>query len=290
MQKIYLLSRNRWIKEARKVGLEAEDCFNIEVNLCTTQNIQEINKIFLSSLEQIFKKGKIKDFFELNSFVRDFQAMVNHRVFQHSSGRDISLFLQEVILAKKEYGRHKPKNLKSFLELVYDSHIEIDKFFKMKEKELHQMYKDFSEKIKKSGLELEEENLLKEDYFINPSQISISHHILDWYLQLTPFYAYKKTPRKLAATAMYCMKRFNEEITGLVQTSFTNSELSQFGGWSSISGVVSYSVYYDILYGVEDLNLLIISPLSLNLKAKKKLEEIIKKREQDQDIIDIIEQ
>ena len=281
MEKLYLLSRNRWVKEAEKVGLTPKEIFEIEANLCVVSDIEEIERLFLSTITQVFEKRKIKNLLELNGFVREFQTILNHRIFKNQKGENVSPFLLEVCIAKEEYQRKKPEDLKSFLELTYASHLEIDNFFKKEEKRANEARLNFIGTFRKLELEVDEDLIghLK----IDPAQISISHYILDWYLQVSPFTAYAKPPRKLAAIAIYCMKRFNEEITGYVSTSFNNRDLSEFGGWLSPSGVTGagFTAYYDVFYHVRDLSLLIIDPLGLSKKAKRRLALLQKKREEN---------
>ncbi len=281
MEKLYLLSRDRWVKEAEKVGLTPKEIFEIETNLCAVSDTEEMEQLFWSIISRVVEKRKIKKLVELNGFVREFQTIANHRIFKNQKGENISFFLLKVESAKEECQRKKPKDLKSFLELTYASHLEIDNFFKKEEEKANEARLNFIEKFKKLGLEIDED--LERHLKADPAQISISHYILDWHLQLFPFVACNKPARKLAALAIYCMKRFNEEITGYVSTSFNNRDLSEFGGWLSPSGVTGagFTAYYGMIYYVRDLSLLIIDPIGLSKKAKRKLAILQEKREKN---------
>mgnify|MGYP000530601566 CR=1 FL=1 len=104
MEKLYLLSRDRWVKEAEKVGLTPKEIFEIETNLCAVSDTEEMEQLFWSIISRVVEKRKIKKLVELNGFVREFQTIANHRIFKNRKGGKITEISNSFSRAVKQLG------------------------------------------------------------------------------------------------------------------------------------------------------------------------------------------
>lgn len=272
LDNLFEFARNRFLITAKSLGLDEKDIREIE-SLHVFTDIQASEKAFLDSVKKILKRGKLKDYNDMNPYVRDFQVFSSYYINVMPNGEPITRFLYGVDLSKQECRRKQPLNYEAFIELLYNTHKEIENFFIVKEKKSNEKIVELNKKFKKIGATefIEDENK-KRSQDID----SVVHYVLNWYFHLVPFNIYKNSPKKLAAIVLYVLKRFNESITEFTCCNYTNRDLSELGEWKSSNGVVGpgTTAFYDIVYSLPDIQLLFINHQKIPNNWKKRLIKI----------------
>lgn len=272
LDKLFYFARSRFLETATNLGLEEKDIREIE-SLHVFTDIQASEKAFLDSVKTIIGRGRLKDYDDMNPYVRDFQVFSTYYVNILPNGAPITRFLYGVDLSKQECNRRQPEDYKAFTELLYSSHREIEKFFEAIEKKSNERIAGMNKKLKKMGVT---EFIREEDVKRNQNIDSVAHYVLNWYFRIVPFNVYKNSPKKLAAIVLYVLKKFNESMTVLLCCDFTNKDLSELGGWKSSNGVTGSGVtaFYDIVYSLPDIQLLFIEHKKIPNNWKKRLIKI----------------
>lgn len=191
---------------------------------------------FMDTVAEALHRNPRHELSDMNSLAREFQALDNHFPFEYEDGRFGSAFLENVVDAREEHGRHQPENIPGFVELVLESHRAVDAFA---ESQRH-------------GLAT-----------LVPTEeaVSVCHHALDWYFMAAPHLACKQNPKKAAAIAMFCMQQFNDIATEDYLCYFGAQEVADFAGYKTGSSVsqASYRAFYDILYAAQDVALFLFN-------------------------------
>jgi len=186
-----------------------------------------------------------------------------------------TIFVSEVGRTIIEYGRNVPKDQDAFMELTYRSHLEIDRYFREKAKEIEKQRLKFVEMMEKYNIKSESNDYHQDAIGTLPTQLSISHHICDHLLIEEPSTLYRRPPEQIAALSIYCLSRLNSTASECILVDATNKELSEFGGWKSASGAPSSgaTLYYYLKNSDLDLELMMVSPDTLPKDWRKKLDE-----------------
>lgn len=279
LELLYRDVRGRVCAEIVKFGFLNQDVIDFEKwvakdtlvgdnNGSTTDGFIE----FFYKYTKKYPKAKMDEF---NPIARALQAISNHYVGLLINGKSASHFLINIITSRWENYRHKPDNLENFICLVKKAHELIDVFLKQEQVRLNSEYRSFQSRMRMFNLSAEElSNRYKTSYQFHPQYFSVTHHILDWYAQISPWGVNQKTPEKLAALAIYLTDRINLAAGHFGSYPLNRDNLAKFGGWKglgSLHSAVTYGPFYDVLRNVHDPDLLLFDSLEVPKNWKKKL-------------------
>ncbi len=241
LSQLYGLSRKRFADEALRLGLSAEEWRDIELKIITGHE-REIPSIFFDGVNHLITSGIVHDVTAVHNFVRDFQAVVNHRVFRGSQGPE-TFFLRAIFRGDSSQRRKMSIDVPQFAAKVLSAHHEVDMWFNT-----------HTCQPKRPGRKVAIR-------LINAR--SIAHHVLDWYFEISPFEAAQSAPARNAAIALYCLKRANEEASGTSLRWWRMQDIFSFGRWRSVGTARAHTsrVYAAVIDGVHDPELLLIDPL-----------------------------
>lgn len=284
LELLYKSIRDRVLKEVINFGFAERDLIYFENCVAKDSLVGNDDSNTASGFFEFFDKyaekypkTKISSF---NLFARILQAISNHYVKSLVNGKPASNFLVDIITTRWENYRHKPDNLDKFIHFIKDSHEKIDVFLSQEQAQLNREFDNFWLRMVKSLLPSEKLAKHKTFYQFHPQYPSVAHHILDWYIQVSPWEVNRKTSEKLAALAIYLTERINFEA-GFMMDHYLNKEhLAKFGGWKGKGGLHSaaYSPFYDIIRNVYDPDLLLLDVDKVPKNWRKKLGLLDKQR------------
>ena len=204
---------------------------------------------------------------QADALVRSFLLFSSHRIIENDNKEPMSQILADVVVKKAEEMMNEPKDMKSFLFRLRDTHLIIDKFKKEyceeKKREREENSEEISdEKAEKTFSEIMDD--LNKSTVNNMEQAcSIAHHCFDWFVQVEPQRILSKTPEKWAALSYFFVRKFNfenfDENEGGGLPFYDNNDLDKLGGWTK-GGVNSGSIsfYYTIVNVIQDPKLMLI--------------------------------
>jgi hypothetical protein len=230
-------SCSRLAGEMTRIGFLKRDVDAVVASLRTFSNDYSPSAL-ARLLQQAYAAKRIRIVEEFSGVVRALQGYANHRVQMNANDEPFTDFLVNAMLAREEYGRHKPEDFAVFAETAAAAHKAIDAFFDERTEERKRAREDLEKRMRLHGVA---DNNADHTWTAYASELrfeiqSIAHHALDWYCQVEPWNACRPEPRKLGAIAVQIVKRANEEYRHdrpRFISEFTSAELSAFGGWKS---------------------------------------------------------
>lgn len=239
------LPRLRLKKTMEGLGLSEATQKEILKTVKKSPSQMEHQFALILALREFTLKNRKAEPLEFNPFVRDFQALTNHTFFTDEKGAIGSGFVWGLIGTLESLNR-KNFDLEAYLTLTLEAHLEVDAW----------------------GTIGSVHGNKQEEY------LSITHHVLDWYLQVCPQSAINKTPKKCTALAFGIVNKVNHSLDKM--TLLSNSFLAKKGEWktSASFGASMQGPFYDTLYSVEDIQLLIMNPTVLPRDWPNRLQAI----------------
>lgn len=277
LELLYENIRNRILREITSFGFSGKDIVDFEEFIAKDALIGSENKnttdgllVFFNKYTRKYPEARVDKF---NPIARALQAISNHHVRRLMNGKSASYFLVNIITSRWENYRHKPDNLEKFVCLLRKAHELIDVFLKQEQVELDRRYQDFQSRMRKYCLSTEELVERRTFYQFHHQYSSVTHHILDWYVQISPWEANRKMPEKLAASAILLTEMVNLGADYTEYCFLNKDNLAKFGGWKgrgSLHSAVAYGPFHDLLRNVHDPDLLLLDPGKASKNWKKK--------------------
>ncbi len=241
--------------------------------------VLESEGIFLELMSRLADETKIVSKKEgtsplsvFNSFVRAFQILTHHTPYHDDSGYTTE-FIRSVQETKYEYGMKKPESFEQYTLLSLVAHEALDRLWEEQQQALRKEKQEAEKRWKDMGLDNDKDPWMEKYYRVDNRFYSVAHHILDWYLQLEPVQAYKKSANKLAVIAFYLTKLINETVYKNYVSPFDEGLIASFGGWKNKSSLthMRYSAVQNLLYSVHDPDLLCYDPANVPKGWRKNL-------------------
>ena len=274
LQELSALAYKRFRKTFDSLKFTEEEWKNLVLPALGEGNNRKIEAVFLEVIQRALIRNPGKNLMDLQPLARELQAMDNHYPLAYGDGTYGSFFLENVVKTKKEMGFKKPENIDEFMELVLNSHKAVDEYFQLEELRHTTMDEEFREKLKKQGFN-DIPGGFPEWSPVADNVISVCHHVLDWFFMAAPQSACRYIPKKAAAIAIAVAERMNSMATGYYNQHIDKQELSKFAGYVGQSSLSSnlFRTFYDILYNVEDVGMLLFdekeSPKDWKQRLKK---------------------
>jgi len=253
----------RFQKELDNLEFDKNFSKNLIEKLKKCPVFQEATMIpFQEMTMNYIKRGMTPD--QADALVRSFLLFSSHRMIENDNNEPMSQILATVAVKKAEMMLNEPKDMKSFLIKIYETHLVIDKFQReyceRKKKEIiRKGAKTHNEEARKIFTEIKK-NLSKSIEYSMEQACSIAHHCFDWFVQVEPQRILSKSPEKWAALAYFFVRKFNfENIKEGGNIFYDNNDLDNLGGWTK-GGVNSGSInfYYTVAGVVQDPELLYV--------------------------------
>lgn len=276
LQQLFELSLTRFLKIYTALDFQEEE-YELNIKPLLGNGVEPRTSIaFLAVISEAIRRNPRKNLTDLNSFVRELQALDHHFPRENRPGFYGSQFLYDVVATREEMGRQQPKNIADFAGLVLKSHQALEEFVTQQDRERLQGKKEFLEAVRDLKLP---STLQEERDWWSPMPreiISVCHHGLDWYFLAAPHLAVRQTPRRAMAITLMCLERFNGVVTGNSYGFFTLKTLLSFSGYQSQSSFSSmvHRPLYDIIYSVQDLSLLLFAPKTAPPDWRQRLKKL----------------
>jgi len=243
-KRLAAMTRTRLEAVFLEFGLSLKQLDRIEKKLAATPDPEVQLPLFFDLIQRAFKKRRTRNLANLNPLAREFQAYANHVVIADPPCEHITRFLESAAISRDETGYRKPDDWPAFARLALAAHEEIDRFF--------------------AGRNATEKHA-----------VSCVHYALDWYLMAAPHLAYKKTPQRLAALAVYIVQYINRSVADL-EMGIPLEELARLAGYRSgpsFSGA-GRTAFLDVIYAMQDPTLLLVLAEKIPEDWEQKVQEL----------------
>ena len=258
------MMEKRFKKELSNLGFEKDFSDELVEELRKCPVFQEATMVPFNKMTMDYiNRGIVPD--QADALVRSFLLFSSHRMIENNNKEPMSQILADVIVSRARMMKNEPKDMKSFLFRLRDTHLIIDKFRKeyceRKKQEKDKRLAEISNK-KNGKIFIETVEELGKSIEGNMEQAcSIAHHCFDWFVQTEPQAILKKPPEKWAALAYFFVNKFNlenyEKGGGFVF--YDNNDLDELGGWKK-GGVISGSerFYHTVASVIRDPKLMFV--------------------------------